>query len=72
MQLAAHIAVDAHQAVTVVAMRVLDAQGGVDRNLMVVDAEAVALGVAVGEKPGLQHAVGGVADTGHIVGRVKG
>ena len=37
-----------------------------------VDAEAVALGVAVGKKSSLQHAVGREADSGNNVCRVEG
>ncbi len=38
VQFAAHVAVDAHQAVAVEAMRIFDAQGRVHRNLMMVHA----------------------------------
>ena len=37
-----------------------------------VDAEAIALGVTVGEQPTLQHAIRREADAGHHVGRGEG
>ena len=67
---AAVVAVDTHGAVAVVAVG-RDARG-VDRDAGVVDAEAIALGVAVGEEPSLEHLVRGEADAGHDVGRVEG
>ena len=48
------------------------AAGGVDRDLVVVHAEPVALGVAVGKEPPLEHLVGRKADAGDDVGRVEG
>jgi hypothetical protein len=44
----------------------------VHRNLVVIDAEPVALRVAVGEQSRLQHLVGREADAGHDVGRIEG
>ena len=67
---AAVIAVNPHGAVAVVAVE--RAAGGIDRDQVVVHAEPVALGIAVGEQPSLQHLVGREADAGHDVGRVEG
>ena len=67
------IAVHPHGAVAVEAMGAGDAARGVDRNLVVVDTEAVALSVAVGEEAGLEHPVRRVADAGHdVLGREAG
>src|SRR3546814_2377568 len=44
----------------------------IHRDVVEVDAEAVALGVAVGEQPALQHLVGREADAGDDVGRREG
>ncbi len=62
------VAVDGHDAVALV--RVEGAQGLVDGNLLVVDAQAVAVGVGVAEKAGLQDWVGRGLDAGdHVRGR---
>src|SRR5258708_37373385 len=44
----------------------------VDRDMVEVDAEPVALGVAIGEKAPLEHLVGRKSDTGHNVGWREG
>ena len=67
---AAVVAVHPHGAVAVVAVD--RAAGRVDRDQVVVHAEPVALRIAVGEEPPLQHLVGREADAGHDVGRVEG
>ncbi|MNZ65480.1 hypothetical protein D3C78_836760 [compost metagenome] len=67
----AAIAVRAHCTVTMSAV-VEGAARGVDRQQAVVDAEAIALGVTVGEESPLQHAIRREADTGHHVGRGEG
>ena len=64
----AAIAVAAHGAITMGTV-VERAARGVDRQQTVVDPEAIALGVAVGEEPSLQHAIRREADAGHHVGR---
>src|SRR6195256_2029487 len=51
----AQIAVGAHLAVAMVAVE--RAFGRVDRDMVEVDAEPVALGVAIGEQPPLEHLV---------------
>ncbi len=66
----AEVAVEAHAAVAVVVGDV--ALGGVDRQQIVVGADAVAVGVGVGEEPALQHLVRRVAHAGEDVGRVEG
>jgi len=53
---AAVVAVHSHRAVAMIA--VVRAAGGVDWDLVVVHAEPVALGVAVGEEPPLEHLIG--------------
>src|SRR4030042_1684017 len=50
------VAVNPHGAVTVVAVK--RAAGGVDRDQVVVYAEPVALGIAIGKQTPLQHLVG--------------
>ncbi len=67
---AAVIAVNPHGAVAVEA--VVRAAGGVDRDLVVVHAEPVALGIAVGKETPLEHLVGRKPDAGDDVGRVEG
>ena len=67
---AAVVAVHPHGAVAVIA--VVRATGGVDRDLVVVDAESVAVSVAVGKEPPLEHLVGRKADARDDVGRVEG
>ena len=69
-QRAAVVAIDAHGAVAVKAVH--RAARLVDRNLVVVHAQAVALGVAIGEQACLQHFVGREADAGHHLRRVEG
>ncbi len=54
------IAVYAHLAVTMIGVN--GATGFVDGDLVVVDAKAVALGIPVGEKAALEHAVRGETD----------
>ena len=46
--------------------------GAVDRDLVVVDTQAVALGIAIGEEAALQHLIRREADAGHHGGRVEG
>jgi hypothetical protein len=67
---AAIVAVDPHGAVTVVT--VVRAAWSIDRNLVMINAKPIALSVTVGEKPPLQHLVGGKADARYHIGRVKG
>jgi hypothetical protein len=62
----AEIAVGAHGAVTVIAVEWTF--WCVDRDVVVIDAEAVALRIAVGEQTPLQHLVGRIADARHDVG----
>lgn len=50
------VAVDGHHAVTLV--RIKGPQGLIDRDLLVVHPEAMAVGVRVGEEAGLQHRIG--------------
>jgi len=64
------VAIYPHGTIAVVAMK--GTPGGVDRNQVVVDAEPVALGIAVGEQASLQHLVRREADAGHDVGWVEG
>jgi hypothetical protein len=59
----AQIALGAHLAVAVVALE--RAHRCVDGDVVEVDAEPVALGVAIGEQPSLEHLVRRKADTGH-------
>src|SRR3546814_3945499 len=64
------IAVDPHGTVT---MEIVDrAARRIDRNLVRIDAEPVAMGVAVGKQPRLQHLVGREADARHDIGRREG
>jgi hypothetical protein len=67
--LAALVVVDPHLAVAVEG--VVRAFRRIHRYLIMVHAEPVALRVAVGEEPRLQHLVGREADTGHHVGRAE-
>jgi hypothetical protein len=55
-QSTALVAVHPHGAVAVIT--VIRAAGGIDGNLVMVDAESVALSVSVGEEPSLEHLVG--------------
>ena len=64
------VAVHAHGAVAVVAVE--RAARLVDRDLVVVHAQPVALRVAVGEQPALQHPVGREANARHHVGGGEG
>ena len=50
----------------------LGGEGAVDRDALVVDTEAVAVGVCVGEESCLEHLVGGGLDTRHHVGGGEG
>src|SRR3546814_1204920 len=52
---AAMITVDTHGAIAMIAME--RAFGCIDRNLVVIDTQAIALGIAIGKQPGLQHFV---------------
>lgn len=62
------VAVDGHNAVTLVGVE--GAEGSVNRNLLVVDSKAVAVGVRVGEEAGLEDRVSGGFDAGdHVRGR---
>src|SRR3546814_8023321 len=64
------IAVAPHGTVT---MEIVDrAARRIDRNLVRIDAEPVAMGVAVGKQPRLQHLVGREADARHDIGRREG
>ena len=67
---AAIITVNPHGAVAVVAVKWT--AGGVDRDQVVIHAESVALGIAVGKEPSLQHFVRRKTDAGHDVSRVEG
>ena len=61
------VAVDGHDAVALVGVE--GAQGLVDGDLLVVDSEAVAVGVGVAEEAGLQDRVGAGLDAGdHVAG----
>ena len=64
------VAVDGHDAVALVGVEC--AQGLVDGDLLVVDAEAVAVGVWVAEEAGLQDRVGRGFDAGDHVGWGEG
>ena len=59
------VAIDGHDTVALIGVE--SAEGLVDRDLLVVDAEAVAVGIWVGEEAGLQDGVGGGLDTGDHV-----
>src|SRR6266851_590849 len=64
------VTIDAHRAVTMVSME--RALGRVHRNQIVIDAEAVALRVAVREQTSLKHPIRRVADSRDDVRRSKG
>lgn len=64
------IAIGAHGAVPMIAVEW--ALGRIDRNLMMIDAEAVALRIAVREQPRLQHFIGRIADARYDIGRSEG
>ena len=66
---AAGVGIDAHLAIPVVTVD--RAARRVDRDLVVVDAEAVALGVAVGEQAALQHLVRRKVDAGNDIRRIE-
>jgi hypothetical protein len=66
----AGVSVHGHESVTLV--RVVHVKRSVDGDLLVVDAEAVALGVGVGEEAGLEDRVSGGFDAGHQVGWGEG
>src|SRR3546814_20021996 len=64
------IAVDPHGTVT---MEIVERTARrIDRNLVRIDAEPVAMGVAVGKQQSLQHPVGREADARHYIGRREG
>src|SRR6202022_2629629 len=65
----AEVAVSAHGAVAVIAVE--RAFRGVDRDVVVIDPQAVALRISIGEEAGLQHLVRRIADARHDVGRRK-
>ena len=67
---AAVVAVHTHGAVA--AEAVIGAARTVHRNHVVIDAETIALGVAVGEESALKHLVGRNADAGYQIGRIEG
>ena len=64
------VAVDGHDAVALVGVE--GAQGCVDRDLLVVDAEPVAVGVGVGKESGLQDWISGGLDARDHVGGGEG
>src|ERR1700729_334878 len=66
----AQVAVGAHLAIAVVALE--RALGSVDRDMVEIDAEPIALGVAIGEQSPLEHLVRRKADTGYDVGGREG
>src|SRR5277367_1398388 len=66
----AEIAVGSHLAVAVVALE--RAFRRVHRDMVEVDPEPVALRVAIGEQPALQHLVRGETDTRHHIGQREG
>lgn len=68
---AALIAIDSHQAVAVITVVVLRPSWRIHRNLVMIDGKAVALCVAVGKEPSLQHLVGRKADSRHHVGGIE-
>jgi hypothetical protein len=63
----AEVAVRAHGAVAVIA--VVWAFRRVDRDVVVIDPEPIALRISIGEEACLQHFVGRIADARHDVGR---
>jgi hypothetical protein len=70
MHRAAQIAVRSHLAVAVIALE--RAFRGIDRDVVEIDTEPVALGVAIREQPSLEHLVQREADAGHDVGGREG
>lgn len=64
------VAVDCHGTVTLEGVECVEWR--VDGDLLVVDAEAVAVGVRVGEEAGLEDGVGGGLDAGDEVGGREG
>ena len=66
IRVGAVVAIDGHDAIALI--RVEGAEGLVHGDLLVVDAQAVALGVRVGEEAGLEDRVGGGFDAGDHVG----
>ena len=65
IRVGAVVAVDGHDAIALIGVE--GAEGLVDGDLLVVDAQAVAVGVRVGEEAGLEDRVGGGFDPGHHV-----
>lgn len=70
VRISAVVSVDGHGAVAV--ERGEGGQRTIDRDLVGVGAESVAMGVGVGEETGLEDRVGGGLDAGHHVGRREG
>ncbi len=68
-QRAAEVAIDPHRTVPVVAVEW--AFRRIDRNMGVVDAEPVTLGIAVGEQSSLQHLVRREADAWYDIGGIE-
>ena len=66
------LVVECHVAVTLEVGNSVFGPGGVDRKLLVVDADTVAVGVRVGKQTGLQDWIGGRLKTGHHVSRIVG
>lgn len=64
------VAVNVH--VTITVSGVEGAERAVHRDLFVVAAQTVTVGIGVGEEAGLQHGVGGGLNTGNHVGRREG
>lgn len=68
----ATVAIDGHVAITLLVGNA-GVVGNVDGDLLVVGAEAVTVGIGVGEETSLEHAVGRGLDTGdHVRGRESG
>ena len=68
---ATRVRVDAHESVAVIAVYVPCAARSVHGDLVVVHAQAIALGVAIREETPLQHLVGRETDARHDVGRCE-
>src|ERR1700732_1948012 len=63
----AEVAVSAHCAVPMIAVG--RAFWCIERDVVVIDAQAVALRIPIGEQASLQHLVGRIANAGYDVGR---
>ena len=61
-----------HSSYTVTVIAVVRTTGRIDRNLVVVHAEAVPLGVTVGKEPPLEHLVGRETNARHDICRIEG